>query len=275
MNQFSGHNIAADRPGQERPGQERPGQERPGQEGPGTALVGCAGWAIARDAASFFPGEGSHLERYAAIFGAVEINSSFYRSHQSKTYARWASSVPPAFRFSVKLARTITHEQRLSGIDENLAQFAGEVGALGDKLGCVLVQLAPSHAFDPAVAGVFMARIRATFACMIACEARHPSWFADDASTLLAHHAVTRVRADPPKGEPGPHLPTTAAMYLRLHGTPRVYYSSYADDYLAQLADDLAVHARAGRVAWLIFDNTAAGAALPNAMAVRKKIMPA
>lgn len=242
---------------------------------PGTALVGCAGWAIVRGAAPLFPKDGSHLERYAAVFGSVEINSSFYRSHQANTYARWASSVPPHFRFSVKLPRSMSHEQRLSGIEENLAQFAGEVAALGGKLGCVLVQLAPRHAFDLAIAGDFMARIRAAFTCMIACEARHPSWFADDATTLLARHAITRVSADPPKGELGLHVPTTAAVYMRLHGTPRVYYSSYADNYLEQLAENLAIYASAGRVAWLIFDNTAAGAALPNAVAVRKKVTPA
>lgn len=216
---------------------------------PGTTLVGCAGWAIGRDAAPLFSDDGSHLERYAAVFGAVEINSAFYRSHQSKTYARWADSVPSAFRFSIKLPRSITHEQRLSGIEAHMTQFAAEVSALGDKLGCVLVQLAPSHAFEPAIAAHFMAHIRATFACIIACEARHPSWFTDEASTLLAHHGITRVKADPPKGELGPHVPTTPAVYRRLHGTPRAYYSSYADEVLMQLADDLAVLAHAGHPA--------------------------
>ncbi|MBC7455141.1 MAG: DUF72 domain-containing protein [Massilia sp.] len=242
---------------------------------PGTGLVGCAGWAIGRDAAPLLAAGGSQLERYAAVFGAVEITSSFYRSHQSTTYARWADSVPSTFRFSVKLPRSITHEQRLSGIEAHLAQFAAEVSALGDKLGCVLIQLAPSHAFEPAIAANFLMRMRASFTCMIACEARHPSWFTDAASALLAHHGVTRVKADPPKGEPGPHVSTTPAVYLRLHGTPRVYYSSYAEETLAQLADDLAALADAGRDAWLIFDNTAAGAALRNAIAVRRKLMPA
>lgn len=256
MNQCSGSSIAT-------------------ENRPGTGLVGCAGWAIGRDASPLFPIDGSHLERYAAVFGAVEITSSFYRSHQSKTYARWADSVPSAFRFSVKLPRSITHEHRLSSIEAHLAQFAAEVSALGDKLGCVLVQLAPSHTFEAAIAANFLMRMRATFACMIACEARHPSWFTDAASTLLACHGITRVKADPPKGEPGPHVRTTPAVYLRLHGAPRVYYTSYADEVLTQLADDLAVLADAGREAWLIFDNTAAGAALPNAIAVRKKRPPA
>ena len=101
---------------------------------------------------------------------------------------------------------------------------------------------------------------------MIACEARHPSWFGDEATALLTANGITRVIADPAKGQPGPHVPTSADIYVRLHGSPRVYYSSYAPDYLAQLARDMAVHVAAGRTVWCIFDNTASGAATQNAL---------
>jgi uncharacterized protein YecE (DUF72 family) len=235
-------------------------------------LVGCAGWTIAREAAAAFPPEGSHLERYAALLDAVEINSSFYRPHQAKTYERWADSVPDSFRFSVKLPRTITHEARLAGADELLRQFAAQAGALGHKLGCVLVQLPPSLDLAPQVAGDFFARLRATFGCMIACEARNPAWFGEAATSLLLAHGITRVIADPPKGQEGPHVPTTAAIYARLHGVPRIYYSAYAPDYLAQLGQDMTVHAQAGRTVWTMFDNTAAGAALPNALALQGSV---
>lgn len=230
--------------------------------------IGCAGWTIGRESAPAFPQQGSHLERYAALLNAVEINSSFYRPHQVKTYQRWAASVPDDFRFAVKLPRTITHEARLSDIDAPLRQFALEAGSLGDKLGCVLVQLPPSLDFDPDLAAGFFARLQDRFGCMIACEARHPDWFGEQATALLHARAITRVIADPPKGQDGPHVPTTAAIYARLHGAPRIYYSAYAPDYLAQLARDVALHARAGRTVWTMFDNTAAGAALPNALAV-------
>ena len=235
---------------------------------PGRALVGCAGWTIPRDSAAAFPADGSHLERYAAVFGAVEINSSFYRPHQRATYERWAASVPEAFRFSVKLPRSITHDGKLAGIDEPLRRFAAEAGALGGKLGCVLVQLPPKLDFSEALAADFFARLQDTFGCMIACEARHPGWFGEAATALLREGGVTRVIADPPKGQAGPHVPTTAAIYARLHGAPRIYYSSYAPQYLAQLARDMRVHARAGRDVWTMFDNTASGAAVPNALAV-------
>lgn len=52
--------------------------------------IGCAGWSLSTAQGALAPGEGSHLERYARLFDAVEINSSFYRPHRPQTYARWA-----------------------------------------------------------------------------------------------------------------------------------------------------------------------------------------
>lgn len=233
-----------------------------------SCLVGCAGWGIHKDVAPAFPSEGSQLERYGAVIPAVEINSSFYRPHQPRTYARWAASVPAAFRFSVKLPRTITHDARLQNVDELLDRFAREAGELGPKLGCVLVQLPPSGAFVEAAVRDFLPRLRQRFSCMLALEARHPSWFADAATAVLKEAGVTRVRADPPAGQPGPHVPTTPAGYLRLHGAPKIYYSSYPVETLREVERALLAHTAGGADCWCIFDNTAAFAAVPNALEV-------
>ena len=230
--------------------------------------VGCAGWSIGSQAGASFPSGGTHLERYAQVFNAVEINSSFYRPHRPQTYARWAASVPAHFRFSVKLPRTVTHERRLVDIGVPLVEFANQVTTLGDRLGCMLTQLPPSLAFDAPVADAFFKQMQTHFACTIACEARHASWFSSAATELLCQHGITRVVADPPTGQPGPHVPTTASTYLRLHGSPQRYYSSYSDDYLDQLIVDMEACTQAGRSVWCIFDNTASGAALENALSV-------
>lgn len=235
----------------------------------GICRIGCAGWTIPRDVAKAFPAGGSHLERYAQVFDAVEINSSFYKPHRQQTYARWADSVPEDFRFSVKLPRTISHDAKLRNIDAPLAQFASEVSGLGGKLGCLLLQLPPKFEFETATAQDFFERLAGTFDCKIACEARHPTWFSSEATALLTARSVTRVIADPAKGQPGPHQPTTAGIYVRLHGSPRVYYTSYPDQYLAELARDMALHAAAGRDVWVILDNTASGAAVPNALTLQ------
>jgi len=240
--------------------------------GPGARLIGCAGWSIHKDVAPAFPEEGSHLERYAQVFPAVEINSSFYRTHKPETYARWAAGVPDDFRFSVKLPRAITHEARLRDADPLLDRFTTETAALGHKLGCVLVQLPPRGVFDEEAAREFMPRLRTRFGCMLALEARHPTWFNDAATALLEEHAVTRVIADPPAGQPGPHVPTTRATYIRLHGTPKIYYSTYAHDFLLRVEQKIEERRAGGGDVWCIFDNTAAFAAVPNALDVLRGV---
>lgn len=229
--------------------------------------IGCAGWSISRDAAPRFDGPGSHLERYARVLHAVEINSSFYRPHQPQTYQRWADSVPDDFRFSVKLPRSITHERRLADSGDLLDAFAAEAGALGNKLGCVLVQLPPSLTLDPAAAERLCLQLRARFDCMLACEARHGSWFTSAATDLLARHHVTRVIADPAAGKPGPFVATTDALYIRLHGSPRIYASLYTEAQLRQVADFMA-----GKPGWCIFDNTMNGRQTLQALDLRQML---
>src|SRR5690349_20087775 len=124
---------------------------------PSPVYVGCAGWSIPKEHAGLFPAAGSHLERYAARFAAVEINSSFYRPHRPGTYARWAATVPEGFRFAVKMPREITHRRRLVGAVELLDRFLDEARALGDKLGPLLVQLPPKLTFAGDVARAFFA----------------------------------------------------------------------------------------------------------------------
>src|SRR5205809_97187 len=117
--------------------------------------VGCAGWSIPKQHAHCFPAHGTHLERYAQRFPAVELNSSFYRPHRPTTYARWAASVPENFQFAVKVPREITHTRRLVDVTEPLECFLGEVQALGAKLGPLLIQLPPSLRFTGKTAEVF------------------------------------------------------------------------------------------------------------------------
>jgi uncharacterized protein YecE (DUF72 family) len=231
--------------------------------------VGTAGWTLPRAEQEHFPATGTHLQRYAGRFTAAEINSSFHRPHRPSTYARWAESVPPGFHFSVKLPKTITHGQRLRDADPLLDAFLAEAAGLGDRLGCLLVQLPPSLEFDAAVAEPFFSALRRRSSLAIACEPRHPTWFGDEAAELLARFQAARVAADPARvpaaAEPGgwPEL-----VYYRLHGSPRIYYSAYDAPYLDELAARLRVEAAAGRQVWCIFDNTASGAAAADALSL-------
>ena len=238
-------------------------------DSPSELRIGTAGWSIARDHADGFPGGGSGLERYAGVFSAVEINSSFHRPHRHSTWQKWHDSVPEQFRFVVKLPKTITHERRLVDTGDLVSPFLAEVAGLGDKLAVLLVQLPPSLAFDAAVVRPFMAELSARQPARLACEPRHASWFEAEADALLATLQVARVAADPARvpaaAEPGgwPGL-----RYWRLHGSPVMYRSSYADRVEAYAARIAA--ARGER--WCIFDNTASSAATGDALALQEAL---
>lgn len=228
--------------------------------------IGCAGWTIPAAHRARFPTEGSALERYAQVLDCAEINSSFYRPHQPATWRRWAASVPAGFRFSVKMPKAISHAARLRDCDALVDGFLAQVAELGDTLGCLLLQLPPSLSFDASVALAFFDRLRTRYDGALACEPRHASWFAATVDRELAARAIARVAADPAR-VPRAAVPggDRQLLYLRLHGSPRIYYDAYGEATLARIARRLA---RADQ-AWCIFDNTAGGHAAGDALALR------
>lgn len=229
--------------------------------------IGTAGWSIPRQVADRFPAEGTSLERYATRFAATEINSSFHRPHRISTWERWRDSVPESFRFSVKLPKTITHERKLVECHEQLDEFMAQAGVLGEKLAVVLVQLPPKLAFDGRTAGTFFEGLRERCPAALACEPRHASWFMEEAEALLVEHRVCRVAADPALCEVGARPGGWRGFcYWRLHGSPRMYRSSYSDrigDYARALGEEATA-----RETWCIFDNTASSAAASDALAL-------
>ncbi len=231
-----------------------------------TVYIGTAGWSIRREHSALFGDGESHLQRYATRFNAVEINSSFYRPHKPATYARWAASVPAHFRFAVKMPRTITHEKKLRACGEDLKRFAGEVSALGERLGPVLIQLPPSLSFAAQIARAFFGDVRTVLPGRLVLEPRHASWFTDEANRMLDDFRIARVAADPALGpeaaRPGGW---DGLAYWRLHGSPRIYYSAYGPAVLETLAHKLSAKSGAAE-AWCIFDNTALGAATTDAL---------
>jgi uncharacterized protein YecE (DUF72 family) len=238
---------------------------------PSAARIGTAGWTIPRPVADRFPHAGSGLQRYAARFSAAEINTTFYRPHRPDTLPRWAASTPGAFRFAIKTPRAITHEARLVGAEAAMLDFLIEAARLGDKLGPVLVQLPPSLAYDPVTARRFFEALRAEFGGPVVFEPRHPTWFDAEPDSLLAACRIARVTADPARhpdaGRPGGWR---GLAYWRLHGSPRMYYSAYADETLAALA--VAVAADPAEEAWVIFDNTTSGAAAADALRLQERL---
>lgn len=238
--------------------------------------IGCAGWSIPSRHAHLF-GEGdSHLARYATRFDVTEINSTFHRPHQRRTFERWAGSVPPKFRFSVKLPRQITHDARLYSVGDALTEFFDAVAGLGPKLGGVLIQLPPSLAFDARLVGRFFAMLRRRCDAPVACEPRHGSWFDPSLDPLWERFAIARVAADPARlpaaAKPGGAAGAARWSYWRWHGSPRIYYSRYDDADLRVLAQALRERGKPRSPAWCLLDNTAHGHAMEDAARLQDMI---
>ncbi|GLQ80240.1 hypothetical protein GCM10007881_37590 [Mesorhizobium huakuii] len=232
-------------------------------------FIGTAGWGIPTRYKQDFPHPGSHLERYSRRFPIVEIDTSFYKPHRRETYERWARSVPEHFRFAAKAPRAMTHENRLVGCEAFADAFLQQVAGLGKKLSVLLVQLPPSLPFEPDVADGFFDMLSMRTNVRLACEPRHPSWFEVEAEALLASRRIARVAADPAP-VPAAAVPGGWAglAYFRWHGMPRVYYSDYDAEALGRIARQVQAAVASGSEAWGIFDNTASGHALGNALSV-------
>ena len=238
--------------------------------------IGLAGWSEASSRygkllPTAYEEGATGLRRYAAAFDFVEINSSFYRQVRPETYAKWAGEVPENFSFSVKMHRLITHYTRLKNT-ALLKDFFGSVSGLGSKLAVVLVQLPPTLIFDQEIAGTFFRALRRIYEGCAVCEPRHASWSADEARDLLAKHGVGPVLTEIPAagGDPLQDAAPEIPLYVRLHGTPRKYYSSYSGEDLERLADFLGKHRARRR--YVVFDNTAGPAGVRNALELQRLI---
>ncbi len=222
-------------------------------------IVATASWSVPRTVADRFAQEGSGLSRYASVFDGVEINSTFYRRHKPSTFARWAGSVPEHFRFAVKIPKEITHVRAMKDIGGLFEAFLEDISPLAYKRGPLLCQLPPSLAFHPGDIGNAFDAMRKREPGPIVIEARHKSWASEPAMALLQSHSIDRVLADPAPVWPSEDF-QDPPRYIRLHGKPRIYYSSYTEQEIKQFAGLLAADS------WCVFDNTASGAAIENAL---------
>jgi uncharacterized protein YecE (DUF72 family) len=233
-----------------------------------SVYIGTAGWSLPSQVKGQFPVFGSHLQRYSQIFNAVEINSSFYRDHKDETYVRWGETVPDHFRFSVKLSRYFTIETGLQEAGERLYRTLQGISGLGEKWGCLLVQLPASLHFHHRITARFLDELRVEYEGVLLWEPRHLSWATPEALALLTEYGIQKVYADPilcpVEGE------EETSPYHRLHGSPRMYRSNYETARLNIFADQLLAACQKNKETWCIFDNTTYGYATENALDLQR-----
>jgi uncharacterized protein YecE (DUF72 family) len=146
--------------------------------------VGCAMWTYAAWQGRYLPPSLSPRERlsaYATWCNAVEGNTTFYATPAHDTVESWAGQTAPDFRFILKLPKPITHEHRLTDVDEPLRAFLSAIEPLGPRAHALWVQLPPS--FGPGELGAltgFLGRLPDGYRYCV--EVRHRSFFEDSRS---------------------------------------------------------------------------------------------
>jgi uncharacterized protein YecE (DUF72 family) len=169
----------------------------------GKVFVGIGGWNFAPWRGVFYP-KGLPQAKELAYAGtqltSIEINSTYYGSQKPETFRKWAEGVPDGFIFSVKGPRFATNRRVLAEAGDSIKRFLDSgVLELGDRLGPLLWQFAPTKKFDEADFRAFLELLPATLngrRLRHVVEARHDSFRNAAFIALLRQFGVAVVFAD-------------------------------------------------------------------------------
>src|SRR5579862_8758879 len=124
--------------------------------------IGTSGWEYRHWRGIFYPATvpaRCHLPFFAGRFRTVEVNFSFYRLPERRTFERWREGTPEDFLFAVKVSRYLTHVKKLADPEEPLQRLMEHASGLGEKLGPVLFQF-------PATWPIHLDRLRGLLAAL-------------------------------------------------------------------------------------------------------------
>jgi uncharacterized protein YecE (DUF72 family) len=234
-------------------------------------LLGTCGWSYQEWVGLFYPNNRvAKLPFYAKVFDTVEVDSSFYRMPTKAMVRGWEKATGPSFQFSLKLPKTITHDKHLAGAEEDLQKFLDVVKPLEDagKLGCLLVQLAPSFSYDEA--GRLEAFLRLLPPHMrFAVEFRHESWDRKETRDLLRKYNVANTITESPiEFLSRPVVTSSTHAYVRWHGRGRpIWYEyTYSEKELQPWVDRLQEIEAQAPVTYAYFNNHYSAGAPRNAL---------
>jgi uncharacterized protein YecE (DUF72 family) len=132
----------------------------PAAQNAGHIYIGVGGWTFAPWRGVFYPeklAQAKELEYAGSKLTSIEINGTYYGSQKPESFRKWAREVPDGFVFSVKGSRFTTNRRVLAEAGDSIKHFYNTgVLELGDRLGPVLWQFAPTKKFDEADFGKFL-----------------------------------------------------------------------------------------------------------------------
>lgn len=230
--------------------------------------VGTSGWSYAHWQGVFYPADwpkSKWLEYYAQHFSTVELNASFYRLPKPGTFENWEHRTPDDFLWSVKASKFITHTKRLKEPREPLERLYTTATGLGKKLAVVLFQLPPNLAFDAIICKRFCEFLNPKLRHTL--EVRHESWINEKAFEILRDHGVAWCIADTAGRYPYHEAVTADFVYIRLHGSRKLYASDYCEEELLVWAEKIKAWEKE---TFVYFDNDFEGRAVQNARRLKE-----
>lgn len=232
-------------------------------------FIGTSGWNYPHWQGVFYAQglrQNKWLQHYAKFFDCVELNVTFYRLVQKKTFQNWYKRTPQNFYFVAKGSRFITHIKKMRGIKESLKLFIDNVVELKEKLAAILWQLPPSFKKDLKRLESFLKLLNKT-KIRQAFEFRNNSWFDKEVYALLKKYNACLCIAHSSRF-PCVKEVTADFIYLRLHGSGALYSSNYADKELKEWAGFAKKFPNKDIFAF--FNNDAYGYAVKNALRFRE-----
>ena len=231
--------------------------------------IGTSGWNYNHWKELFYPADcpkTKWLEFYAKHFRSVELNASFYRLPKPQTFENWRKRTPDNFLWSVKASRYITHIKRIKDVTEPLERFFSSVELLKEKLGPILFQLPPNLTFDETILHHFCQKLKANH--LYALEVRHPSWAHEKkAIDMLKDNNIALCISDTAGRYPYIEEDTATFIYIRLHGSKKLYSSDYSEEELQTYAGKIRDWSKD---TYLYFDNDYSGYAIKNAKRMKE-----
>jgi uncharacterized protein YecE (DUF72 family) len=169
----------------------------------GQIRVGIGGWTFEPWRGAFYPPGLPHTKELAYAserLTSIEVNGTFYRSQTPATFRKWASEVPAGFVFALKGPRFAVNRRVLKEAGDSIQRFLHSgVTELGDHLGPLLWQFAPTKKFDAADFGGFLELLPQKFdgrALRHVIEVRHDSFCTAEFVALLRQFAMPAVYTD-------------------------------------------------------------------------------
>lgn len=230
--------------------------------------IGCSGYYYPAWKNKFYPAglqPKNWLAHYSTVFNTVELNGTFYRTPKLSDLKKYYDVTPSGFRFSVKMSKQITHILKLKESKSLINEFQSLIReGLGEKCIHFLFQLPPSFHYSEENLGLVLANIPHNPENVI--EFRHTSWWNQDVRQKLAAADLTFCNVDFPGMETF-FMHTTTVFYLRLHGNPVLFKSSYEITDLHKFYEDIPEDSVESCI---YFNNTYYEAGYENAMQLQK-----